>query len=78
MRSKILGYIVVGPRGAYHAAAEYHAEDQSCILWLGDSCTLFSTRKSANAILERTKFYAKAHHYDWAWLEESYVRAVRN
>lgn len=75
MRSKILGYIVVCPDGVYKSCID-PGQDQPT-LWFGGSATLFSSRKIAVQILERTKIFAQANNYKWPWLEKSYAVEVR-
>lgn len=71
-RKPIIGYIVVND-GYALMLSETPAPGERNVLWIGDSATLFRTRRKARKCIEETQAFGRRY----GWAETHRVKAVR-
>jgi len=79
MRTKVLGYIVIGPSSHLYRLAPNDKKNAGGI-WTacgGQPATVFPTRRAAQIAIDTAIIYATKEGYAWeSWMKNAYIYPV--
>lgn len=79
MRTKILGYIVIGPNSHMYRLAPNDKKNAGGIwtAWIGQPATVFPTRQAARMAIDSAIAFANKSGYAWeSWLKDAHICPV--